>query len=63
MHLRAGTLDDTSQVLPAAHIFTRTKQPWFVLPDGVPAFEAMYAFDEIWPADSLKRRAAIIDAG
>jgi hypothetical protein len=31
VNLRAGTLDDTSWLVPAAHMFTRSAQPW-VLP-------------------------------
>jgi len=57
--LRAGTLDDTTAVSPAAHIYIGSKQPWFALPAGVPAFEAMYDFEAVWPAESLKRLANI----
>ncbi|WP_370206659.1 GFA family protein [Pararhodobacter marinus] len=31
-HLRGGTLDDTSWLRPAAHIWTRHAQPWFTPP-------------------------------
>lgn len=31
-HLRAGTLDDTSWLKPAAHIWTQHAQPWFTPP-------------------------------
>jgi hypothetical protein len=58
--LRAGTLDDTSAIRPAAHIFTRTKQPWLTLPAGVPTFEAMYDRNVVWPAKSLERLAKIV---
>ena len=37
--VRAGSLDDTSWLRPAAHIWTRSKQPWVVLPDGDRQFE------------------------
>ncbi|MGF6512286.1 GFA family protein [Paraburkholderia sp. 32] len=37
--LRPGTLQDQSEFAPIAHIFTRSKQPWFLIPEGVPAFE------------------------
>ena len=36
--LRAGTLDDTSWLHPVAHIWTRSAQPWFVFPEGVPKY-------------------------
>jgi hypothetical protein len=29
LSLRAGTFDDTSWVVPAGHIWTRSAQPWF----------------------------------
>jgi len=32
-NVRAGTLDDTSWLVPAAHIWASSKQPWVVLPD------------------------------
>jgi hypothetical protein len=37
MSVKAGTLDDTSSLEPAAHFWTKRKQPWVVIPDGVPA--------------------------
>lgn len=37
--LKAGTLDDTSDLQPRFHIWTSRKQPWVVLPDDVPQFE------------------------
>ena len=38
-NVRAGTLDDTSWLRPTAHIWTRSKQPWIVLPEGSRSFE------------------------
>jgi hypothetical protein len=32
--VRPGTLDDTSWVRPTTHYWTRSKQPWVILPDG-----------------------------
>ncbi|CAD6532042.1 GFA family protein [Paraburkholderia sabiae] len=37
--LRPGTLQNQSEFSPIAHIFTRSKQPWFLIPDGIPGFE------------------------
>ena len=37
--VRAGTLDDTSWLRPTAHFWTRSKQPWVVLPEGDQIFE------------------------
>jgi hypothetical protein len=33
--VKAGTLDDTSWMRPDAHYWTKRKQPWVVIPDGV----------------------------
>ena len=61
--VRIGTLDDPAAVTPDVHIYTRSKLPWVALPDDVPAFEAYYSTRELWPAESLERRAAAIGAG
>lgn len=37
--IRPGILDDRSWVRPIAHIWTRSAQPWFVFPEGVPTYE------------------------
>jgi hypothetical protein len=58
--VRVGTLDDPTALKPDVHIFTRSKQPWVALPDGVPAFEAYYNASKLWPADSLARRKAAL---
>lgn len=39
VNVRAGTLDDTSALKPAAHVWTRSKQTWFEIPPGVPHFD------------------------
>jgi hypothetical protein len=57
--VRAGTLDDPASVSPDVHIFTRSKLPWVTLPDSVPAFEVYYDMNELWPAESLERVAAL----
>jgi hypothetical protein len=58
--VRVGTLDDPTPLRPDVHIYIRSKQPWVVLPDGVPAFEAYYDAKKLWPAASLERRRAIV---
>jgi hypothetical protein len=58
--VRAGTLDDPSAVAPDVHIFTRSKLPWVTLPAGTPAFEVYYDSQELWPAESLERRDAVV---
>jgi hypothetical protein len=37
--VRAGTLDDRSWLRPTAHFWTRSKQPWVVLPEGDRIYE------------------------
>ena len=36
--IRGGTLDDTSWLQPSAHLWTRSAQPWIVLPEGIRRF-------------------------
>jgi len=57
--VRVGTLDAPHALSPGAHIHTRSKVPWITLPADVPAFERSYDSKTLWPAESLKRRAAI----
>ena len=37
--VRGGTFDDTSWIQPTRHIWTRSRQAWVVLPEGVACFE------------------------
>ena len=57
--VRVGTLDAPHALTPDVHIYTRSKVPWIALPQGVLAFEAYYNSKEVWPEESLKRRAAV----
>jgi hypothetical protein len=58
--LRVGTLDDPKALKPDVHIYTRSKQPWVKLPEGVPAFAEYYDMKALWPAASLARRKAAV---
>ena len=58
--VRVGTLADPSVLTPDVHIYTRSKLPWIVLPETVPAFEAYYDARKVWPAVSLERRRAAL---
>ena len=53
--IRVGTLDEPSRAPPDIHIYTSTKQPWVVLPDGVPAVAEFYRPADYWPAESATR--------
>ncbi len=58
--VRVGTLDEPTALPPDVHIYTRSKQPWLTLPDGVPSFEAYYRSSTLWPPASLERRKAAL---
>lgn len=58
--VRVGTLDAPGAAPPDAHIFTRSKAPWVVIPDGAPSFDIFYEMKTLWPQDSLARRRAIL---
>ena len=58
--VRVGTLDDPDRLPPDIHIFTASKQPWVVLPAGVPAVQEYYERDQFWPPESLARRKALL---
>ena len=60
--VRVGTLDDPDCLPPDIHIFTASKQPWVVLPDGVPAVPEYYDRRQHWSDDSLQRHAVLLAA-
>ena len=45
--LKPGGLDDTSRILPQAHVWTSRAQPWFEFPDGVPVYETQPDLKEL----------------
>ncbi|WP_395016606.1 GFA family protein [Dongia sp.] len=61
--VRVSTLDQAHNIVPDAHIFTRSKAPWVVLPPGARSFDVYYDMKKEWPKESLARRAAILGAG
>jgi hypothetical protein len=60
--VRVGTLDEPARLPPDIHIFTAYKQPWVVLPEGVPSATEYYDRKAIWPAEKLARRQAMMAA-
>ncbi|MGB9429739.1 MAG: GFA family protein [Gammaproteobacteria bacterium] len=54
--VRVGTLDEPDHLPPDIHIFTSSKQPWVILPPGMPAVPEYYDRKQYWPAESLARR-------
>jgi hypothetical protein len=59
--VRVGTLDDPDRLPPDIHIFTASKQPWVVLPPGMPAVEEYYDRNRHWPPESLERRRILME--
>jgi hypothetical protein len=60
--VRVGTLNDPSGAPPDIHIFTSSKQPWVVIPEGVPAVPEYYPAKEYWPEESQRRFRAMKSA-
>jgi hypothetical protein len=48
--LRCGTLDKSAEVVPAAHLWIGSKQPWVIIPDDVPSMEEQPRSMEAWVA-------------
>jgi hypothetical protein len=61
--VRVGTLESPDRFPPGIHIFTMSKQPWVVLAADTPAVPEYYDRELYWPADSLRRREALLAAG
>lgn len=57
--VRVGTLDDPDVLPPDIHIFTASKQPWVVLPEGTPTVAEFYDRELYWPSESLARRRVL----
>ena len=57
--VRVGTLDEPDRLPPDIHIFTASKQPWVVLPPDTPAVAEYYKAAQLWPKESLERRAVL----
>ncbi len=53
--IRVGALDDPDQFPPDVHIYTRTKQPWVILPERDLWVREFYEFRETWSPKSLER--------
>jgi hypothetical protein len=55
--VRAGTLEEADKITPTAHFFTRSKHPWVILPEGVPAFDALPTAEDgpLWTEEAKKR--------
>lgn len=57
--VRVGTLDNPDLLPPDIHIFTESKQPWVVIPEGMPAVAVYYDRQQHWRPESLERMLAL----
>ena len=46
--LRWGTLDKAREMSPQVHLWVSSKQPWIVIPEGVPALDTQPDSPEGW---------------
>lgn len=58
--VRVGTFDEPDRFAPDVHIYTESKQPWVVIPAGARAYSQYYKSAEVWSAESLARRRALL---
>ncbi|MCR8723485.1 GFA family protein [Frigidibacter sp. ROC022] len=59
--LRVGTLDDPGLMPPDVHIFTRSKQPWYVIDPDTLAVARFYDQDTTWSKRSRQRLQALAE--
>ena len=60
--IRTGTLDDPAALPPDIHIYTSTRRPWVILPDGVPAVPEYYRRNDYWPVATIERYRSALEA-
>ncbi len=48
--IRAGTFDHNASLIPDVHVWTRSKQPWIVIPTGARALETNPEGSDGWTA-------------
>ena len=53
--VRVGTLDEPAACPPDIHIFTASRLPWVVLPEGARAVPDYYRPGEVWSAEAIAR--------
>jgi hypothetical protein len=53
--IRSGTLDHPDRVVPDIHIYTSSKQPWVIIPEGHAVVEEFYELKNHWPESSRER--------
>ena len=58
--IRVGTLDCPDLLPPDVHIFTKSKQPWVIIPSDVKAVEIFYNYEDIWSVANQKKRLEML---
>ena len=58
--IRVGTLEQPDRLPPNIHIFAASKQPWVIIPRGMPVFEEYYDRERVWAAASITRMHALL---
>ena len=53
--LRVGTLDNPDLMPPDVHIFTTTKMPWYIIPEGHMAVDEFYDAETTWTKENIDR--------
>lgn len=61
LFVRVGTLEDAVKPEPDIHIFTESKLPWVIIPEGQHVVERYYNRNKFWPASSLERFQRLLD--
>jgi hypothetical protein len=61
--VRVGTLLEPDRLPPDIHIYTSSKQPWFILPADTPSVPEYYDRKAYWPQVSLDRIKAVRSKG
>lgn len=59
--VRVGTLDNPAMCPPDVHIFTSSKLPWVILPEGAKIFAEFYpSADGVWSKEAKLRWRALL---
>lgn len=46
--LRAGTLDDSNTLVPRAHLWVKSRQPWIIIPDDANVYQEQPESQSEW---------------
>ncbi len=60
--IRVGSLENPGAFPPDINIFTKSKQHWVQLKEGIPAVKEFYDPSDVWPKESLVRMQAVMEA-